>query len=95
MQNPNINRIPFHTFRHWYATMEYHKTKKLLHVQERLGHKSILTTMVYTHLINFEADTYHSEIAMTTEEARKLVEAGFEYVTGEYDDGGKIFRKPK
>jgi hypothetical protein len=24
-----------------------------------------------------------------------LIEAGFEYVTGEYNDGGKIFRKRK
>ena len=24
-----------------------------------------------------------------------LIDAGFEYVTGDYDDGGKIFRKPK
>lgn len=95
MQNPNIISISFHTFRHWYATMEYHKTKKLLHVQERLGHKSVLTTTIYTHLINFEADTYYSEIALTTKEAQKLVEAGFEYVTGEYADGGKIFRKAK
>ncbi len=28
-------------------------------------------------------------------EACALVDAGFEYVTGEYTDGGKIFRKPK
>jgi len=28
-------------------------------------------------------------------EACGLVEAGFEYVTGNYDDGGKIFRKRK
>jgi len=27
--------------------------------------------------------------------AVKLVEVGFEYVTGDYDDGGKIFRKRK
>ena len=32
MQNPNIIRITFHTFRHWFATNEYHKTKSLLHV---------------------------------------------------------------
>ena len=25
---------------------------------------------------------------------RALVDAGFEYVTNEYNDGGKIFRKP-
>lgn len=33
--------------------------------------------------------------ARDVEEAKELVEAGFEYVTGEYDDGGKIFRKRK
>lgn len=93
MQNPNLTRITFHTFRHWYATMEYHKTNKLLHVQERLGHKSILTTMIYTHLINFDADSYYSETAQTIEEAKKLVEVGFEYVCDV--EGLKLFRKPK
>ena len=93
MQNANINRISFHTFRHWYATMEYHKTKKLVHVQQKLGHRSIITTTIYTHLINFEADTYHSEVAQTVEEARKLVEVGFEFVCDM--DGYKLFRKPE
>jgi integrase len=56
MQNPNINRITFHPFRHWYATMLYHKNGgKLLQVQKKLGHKSILATTIYTHLINFDA----------------------------------------
>lgn len=93
MQNPDINRITFHTFRHWYATMEYHKTKSLLHVQTRLGHKNILTTTIYTHLINLDADRYYSATAQTIEEAKKLVEAGFEYVCD--IDGFKLFRKPK
>lgn len=92
-QNPNINRIPFHTFRHWYATMEYHKTNSLLHVQERLGHKSVLTTTIYTHLINFDADSYYSATAQTIGEARNLVETGFQYVCDV--DGFKLFRKPK
>jgi len=73
--------------------MEYHKTKNLRYVQERLGHKSILTTTLYTHLINFEADSYHSSVAKTVDEAKKLIEAGFEYVT-DMDDV-KLFRKPK
>jgi hypothetical protein len=30
---------------------------------------------------------------MNVKEATKLIELGFEYVTGEYDDGGKIFKK--
>lgn len=93
MQNPNLNRITFHTFRHWYATMEYHKTKSLLHVQKRLGHKSVLTTTIYTHMINFDADSYYSETAQTIEEAKKLVEAGFEYVCD--INGFNLFRKPK
>ena len=62
-------------------------------MQERLGHKSILTTMLYTHLINFEADNYHSATAQTLDEAKKLVEAGFEYVTDM--GGGKVLRKRK
>jgi hypothetical protein len=73
--------------------MEFNKTKSLLHVQERLGHKSILTTTIYTHLINFDADSYYSETAQTVEEARKLVEAGFEFVCDM--DGTKLFRKLK
>ena len=28
LQNPRINKITFHTFRHWKATMEYAKTKE-------------------------------------------------------------------
>jgi site-specific recombinase XerC len=46
---------------------------KLLQVQEKLGHKSILTTTIYTHLINFEAGAYNSAIADNVEEARKLI----------------------
>ena len=29
------------------------------------------------------------------DEACEMVKAGFEYITGEYNDGGKIFRKRK
>jgi integrase len=93
LQNPNLNRITFHTFRHWYATMLFHKTKSLPLVQERLGHKSIETTTIYTHMVNFEADDYHSATAKTVEEARKLIEAGFEYVTE--IESVRLFRKPK
>ena len=34
-------------------------------------------------------------MAKNTKEAGELIEAGFEYVTGEYGDGGKLFRKAK
>jgi len=39
LQNPRLFQIHFHTLRHWKATMEYHRTKDLLHVMAFLGHK--------------------------------------------------------
>jgi len=91
--NPRIRRISFHTFRHWKATMEYHKTKDILHVKQMLGHKKIENTMMYTQLISFESDQFHVRTAKTLKEACKLVEAGFEYVTDM--DNCKIFSKRK
>jgi integrase len=41
LQNPKISQITFHTFRHWKATMEYHRTKDILYVMKLLGHKNI------------------------------------------------------
>ena len=52
LDNPRLKRISFHTFRHWKGTMEYHKTKDIIHVKTILGHKSIESTMTY---INIEA----------------------------------------
>lgn len=93
LQNPRINNVTFHTFRHWKATMEYYKTKDILHVMKLLGHRNINNTLLYTQLVNFESNEYHVATAKTLEEACKLVEVGFEYVTEM--DGIKIFRKRK
>jgi len=40
----------------------------------------LLTTLIYTQLVHFESDEWHSATAKTTEEAAKLVNAGVEYV---------------
>jgi len=93
LQNPRLSQISFHTFRHWKATMEYHKTKDILHVMQMLGHRDIKTTLIYTQLIQFESDEYHSAVAKTIEEARGLIETGFEYVCDIEDV--KLFRKRK
>lgn len=93
LQNPRIERITFHTLRHFYGTMEYHRTKDILHVKERLGHRSITSTLIYTHLVNFEADEYHTATAKSLKEDEELLQAGFEYVTER--DGIKIYRKRK
>jgi len=36
-----------------------------------------------------------SKVAKTAQDAVHLIELGFEYVTREYDDGGKLFKKKK
>jgi hypothetical protein len=54
--------------------------------------------MKYIHLAKtiFKDDQkYVSRVATNAKDACILVDAEFEYVTGEYDDGGKIFRKEK
>jgi integrase/DNA-directed RNA polymerase subunit M/transcription elongation factor TFIIS len=93
LQNPRLLRITFHTLRHWKATMEYHKTKDILHVKELLGHRNINNTLIYTQLVNFESDEYHSATAKTVQEAKQLIEAGFEYVCDM--ENLKLFRKRK
>jgi len=93
LQNPRLNRITFHTFRHWKATMEYSRTKDILYVMEILGHRDIKTTLIYTQLVNFEGDNYHVKAATTLKEDEELLRAGFEYVTER--DGVKIYRKRK
>jgi integrase len=46
LADPRIAKIHFHLIRHWFDTIEYHKTHDLVHVQRLLGHKSILNTMI-------------------------------------------------
>lgn len=93
LHNPRIDKITFHTFRHFKATMEYYRTKDILHVMEVLGHRNIKNTLIYTHLVDFRDDEYISKVANTVEEACKLVEAGFDYVC--QINGVQIFRKRK
>lgn len=75
--------------------MEYHRTKDILHVKQLLGHKSVNSTLMYTQLVNFKEDEFHVRVARNVKEVCELVKTGFEYVTGEYEDGSKIFRKRK
>jgi integrase/recombinase XerD len=95
--NPRLLNIGFHTFRHWKGTMEYHKTKDIVHVQRLLGHKNIQNTLVYITIENAlftgTNNEFHVRTAKTVEEACKLVEVSFEYVTD--IERIKIFRKRK
>jgi len=95
LNNPRLRQISFKTLRHFKATMEYHRTKDILHVMQILGHKNIRNTLVYTHLIDSGSadDDYVCKVAKNVEEATGLIEAGFEYVTN--IDSHAIFRKRK
>lgn len=93
LQNPRIRQITFKTLRHWKATVEYHRTKDILHVMRMLGHKNIQNTLVYTHLVEFHDDEFVCKVARTVDEAKALVESGFDYVSEV--DGAQLFRKRK
>ena len=93
LRNPRINRISFKTLRHFKATLEYHKTRDILHVMKLLGHKRIQNTLKYTHLVDFKDDEYTCRVAKTEKEIAELIEAGFEYVCEH--EGVKFFRKRK
>lgn len=99
LQNPRLLQIHFHTLRHWKATMEYHRTKDVFHVKEFLRHKKLENIAIYVQiderLFKDSDEGFTCRIAHNTGEAISLIEVGFEYVTGEYGDGGKLFRKRK
>jgi hypothetical protein len=58
-----------------------------------LGHKNIANTLIYTQLVEFESDEYCSAVANNVDEAKKLIEAGFEFVCSHNDT--MLFRKKK
>jgi integrase len=97
LQNPRLLEIHFHTLRHWKATMEYHKTKDLLHVMAFLGHKKSDNTLLYVQLdqklFNDTQDEFTVKTAKTPEEAAKLIEIGFQLA--DTIDGIHLYRKRK
>ena len=89
----DLKTISLYSFRHWFATKTYRKTKDVIYTRYILGHKSLNQVLRYVHLTMSEKTEYICKTAKTVEEAKTLIEAGFEYVTE--IDGVKLFRKPK
>jgi integrase len=88
-----LKSIRLYDLRHFFATMFYHKTRDLLMLKTLMGHKKIETTLIYTQLVASSDEDYVCKTARTVEEAKLLIEDGFEYVTE--IDGVKLFRKRK
>jgi len=93
LSDPSLKTIRLYDLRHYFGTMLYHKTKDILYTKQQMGHQKIETTLIYAQLINFGEDEWTARTAKTLEEATKLIEAGFEYVTDM--DSVKIFKKRK
>jgi len=93
LQKPELLRVTLYSLRHYYATMLYHRTKDILLVKAKLGHRRLENTLIYTHLIAFKDEEYTVRAAKCVAEATNLIESGFEYVTEM--DGVKLFRKRK
>ena len=94
MHLPELRKIRLYDLRHFFATMLYHRTKDILFVKEQLGHKRIENTLIYTHLVNFGSDEYICKVAKTSEDAKTLVEQGFDFVAAG-PEGFMLFRKRK
>jgi integrase len=94
LRNPELRTIRLYDFRHYFATRLYAKTKDILYVMQKMGHKNIMNTLKYTQLqkIN-EEEEYTCRISTSTKQDKELIESGFEYITER--DGNKIFRKRK
>jgi integrase len=93
-QDPECFKVRLYDLRHYYGSMLYHDTKDLLYVKEKMGHRSISSTMRYMHLVEFEeSDQYIVKVAKTLDEYTELLELGYNYISD--FEGMKVLRKRK
>ncbi len=53
---PEWEKVSPHTLRHSFATDLYRETKNIRLVQKALGHATLATTMIYTHIVDEELE---------------------------------------
>jgi len=89
LNNPRLQRITFHTLRHWKGTMEFIDKKDIMHVKQILGHKTVTSTEIYINLAEAlylqPNDKFVCKIAHNEKEELELVEAGFTHVNNRGD----------
>lgn len=95
LNNPRILRIHFHTLRHFRATTDYARTLDILRVQQKLGHKGIDSSMIYTHLIEFSNAEYDVQRPKSSEEEDDLIEQGYQFVRFDEREKSPIYRRRK
>ena len=97
LNNPRLQKISFHTLRHWKGTTEYHKTRDILHVKQILGHKKSTSTEIYINLekaLYLQTDeNFICKVAHNEQEEIQLIELGFTHVNNR--DGLAFYKKRK
>jgi len=96
--NPELDKIPLKNLRNYSGAQKYLNmpVRDPIAVMRHLRHKKLETTMHYIRGIVLDEDpTYTCRTATTPQESAALIEEGFEYITGTFQDGGKQFRKRK
>ncbi len=95
LQNPRLEKVTLHTFRHWKATTLYHQTKDPYYVKQFLGHKTLKNTEIYITvektIFGEYSDEFSVKVATKPEEIKALLETGFEYICQK--DDLMFFRK--
>jgi integrase len=94
LSDPSLLSIRLYDFRHYFASMLYWRTKDILLVKQKLGHKRLETTLIHTQLVNFEENEFTVRAADNVKDATTLLESGFQYVATTPQDV-MMFRKPK
>jgi hypothetical protein len=73
--------------------LAHYTNGNVLTVKRLLGHKRVENTMKYIGLTNFKDDEFEVATATDVDEAKKVLSAGFDYVTEK--NGIMLFRRPK
>jgi integrase len=93
LKDPSIRTIRLYDFRHYFCTKKLNDIGNPYTVMVLMGHTKLETTQRYMHLLNFNDDEWTCAGATTAQEATKLIENGFQYVTT--IEGIQLFRKRK
>jgi len=79
LKDATLKTIRLYDFRHYFAPNLYDKTKDILLVKQQMGHKKLDTTLIYTQILNLNEEEWTCKGATNAEEAKQLIEAGFQY----------------
>ena len=94
LNDQTIKTIRLYDLRHFYCTKQLRRIQNAETVRIIMGHKKLNTTQKYLHLLGLGNGEWECLGATTKEEAKKLIEADFNYVTTT-PDGTMMFRKAK